>query len=83
VLGYKELIKREFCSVSNLLGRFESFWGVWNILGVFQINGRTVICILRCFVNSGVPLFLGGVLHIWATVILNHIYQLIMSEESF
>ena len=64
---------RIFWGVSNLLGCFESFgvfrifWGVSNLLGVFrifwgvfQINRCNLICILRCFVISGVQLFFGG-----------------------
>jgi hypothetical protein len=63
-----------FGGVSNLLGVFRIFWGCfesfggvlnllgvfWIFWGVFQINLCNLICILRCFVISGVQLFFGG-----------------------
>ena len=50
-----------FWGVSNVLG---VFWSVLDKLLHFNLNIRV------CCEQLGVHLFLGGVLHIWATVIM-------------
>ena len=54
-----------FGGLSNVLGVFQMFCGVFDKLLHYHLN--------MCCELLGVHLFLGGVLHVWATVLINNI----------